>query len=259
MSDFRSYRMDSFPPVVKNLLIINVLVFIAQLVLGAQFHITEILSLYPIMPEKLHEILVESRFYEAHQKFEPYQVATHMFAHSPGVIFHIIFNMFALWMFGRILENRWGGKRFLFFYLVCGVGAAACHLAIQYIRCEDLLSAIQANIQFSDPSPKELQNAVLSAGEFLGAASPALGASGAIMGIFAAFAFLFPNTELFIMFIPFPVKAKWVVLGLVALDLFGGIFNFSGDNVAHFAHLGGAITGFIIVLFWNRTNRRRFY
>jgi membrane associated rhomboid family serine protease len=88
---------------------------------------------------------------------------------------------------------------------------------------------------------------------------PALGASGAVMGVLVAFGYLFPNTELFILFIPFPIKAKWAVIGYVALDLFGGIANISGDNVAHFAHLGGALTGFILVLIWNKNNRRRFY
>src|SRR5829696_5717707 len=106
MNDNRSYRMDNFPPIVKNIIIINVLVFIAQKTLG-QYQITERLMLYPIMPKRLHEILVESGIFEAHQKFEPYQIATHMFAHSPYMWFHIIFNMFALWMFGKILENVW--------------------------------------------------------------------------------------------------------------------------------------------------------
>ena len=244
MNDFK-YRPDNFPPIVKNLIIINVLVWVAQLALESQFQITEKIMLYPIMPQRLHDILVASNAMEPAQKFEPYQIATHMFAHAPNMFFHILFNMFALWMFGRILENVWGGKRFLFFYLACGVGAAICHLAIQYFRCEALLEAILQD------SP--------NVERYAGAISPALGASGAIMGIFAAFAYLFPNTEMFIMFIPFPIKAKWAVLGLAAIDLFGGIFNFSGDNVAHFAHLGGAITGFIIVLIWNRRNRRRFY
>jgi membrane associated rhomboid family serine protease len=93
----------------------------------------------------------------------------------------------------------------------------------------------------------------------LGAISPALGASGAVMGVMVAFAYLFPNTELFIMFIPVPVKAKWAVLGLAAIDLFGGVASIGGDNIAHFAHLGGALTGFLIVLFWNKTNRRTLY
>ena len=149
-------------------------------------------------------------------------------------------------MFGRILENVWGGKRFLLFYLICGVGAAALQLLISSWRCEQLLHAFQTN------NVEQIQS-------LAGAVSPALGASGAIMGIFAAFGYLFPNTELYIMFIPVPVKAKWAMLGLAAIDLFGGVANISGDNVAHFAHLGGALTGFILVLIWNKTNRRKFY
>ncbi len=244
MSNFRFTRPDNFPPIVKNLIIINVLVFLAQVTLG-KYQVTERISLYPVMPEQLHDILVANRIYEPFEKFYPYQIATHLFAHSPQMIFHIVFNMFGLWMFGRILENAWGPKRFLLFYLICGVGAAACHLAIQYFRCQELLHAIQAN----DPIAQNL----------VGAAAPALGASGAIMGIFAAFGYLFPNTELYIMFIPVPIKAKWAMLGLAAIDLFGGVANISGDNVAHFAHLGGAATGFILVLIWNKSNRRRFY
>jgi membrane associated rhomboid family serine protease len=155
--------------------------------------------------------------------FEPYQIATHMFAH--GFFFHILFNMFALWMFGRELENRWGPQRFLLFYLVCGIGAAITHLAVQYL---------------------------------MGNGAPALGASGAVMGVLVAYAYLFPNTTLIIFPIPVPIKAKWAVLGYVAIDLFSGVTG-RGDNVAHFAHLGGALTGFILVLIWNKTGRKRFY
>lgn len=213
MSDFKYYRPNSFPPIVKNLIIINVLVWVAQIIFDKQ-GLTQTLALYP----------VQTPF------FEPYQIATHMFAHSAltrtgGIVFfHILFNMFGLFMFGRVLENVWGPKRFLFFYLACGVGAAAAHLAMQYFT-NDL--------------------------------SAAVGASGAVMGIFAAFAYLFPNTELYFMFIPIPIKAKWAVIGLAAIDLFGGISG--GSSIAHFAHLGGALTGFILVLIWNKTNRRRFY
>ena len=245
MSNYKFTRPDSVPPIVKNLIIINVLVFIAQLTLESQLQVTERVSLYPIMPAQLHDILVANRIYEPFEKFYPYQIATHLFAHSPQLLLHIVFNMFGLWMFGRILENVWGPKRFLLFYFICGVGAAACHLAIQYFRCQELLQAILAN----DPVAQQL----------IGGAAPALGASGAIMGIFAAFGYLFPNTELYFMFIPVPIKAKWVVLGMAAYDLFGGVANRSGDNVAHFAHLGGALTGFILVLIWNKSNRRRFY
>jgi membrane associated rhomboid family serine protease len=205
MSNFQYTRPDSFPPIVKNLIIINVIVFIAQLTMK-QYDLTNLFALRPF-----------------NAGFEPYQIATHMFAH--GGTFHIFFNMFSLWMFGRILENVWGPKRFLLFYLICGVGAALFHLVIEYMT---------------------------------GGYSAAIGASGAIMGIFAAFAYLFPNTELYIMFIPVPVKAKWALIGMVALDLFGGVGMYS-DGIAHFAHLGGALTGFILVLIYNKTSKKRFY
>jgi membrane associated rhomboid family serine protease len=208
MSDFRYYRPDNFPPIIKNLLIINALVFLAQSLLDKQYLITGRIALWPI----------DSPF------FEPYQIATHMFSH--GSLGHIFFNMFALWMFGKILENVWGPKRFLLFYLACGVGAAALHLVVEH---------------------------------FTGGTAPAVGASGAVMGVLVGFAYLFPNTELFILFIPFPIKAKWAAIGYVAIDLFSGIASFSGDNVAHFAHLGGAVTGFILVFIWNKTDRKRFY
>jgi rhomboid-like protein len=151
-----------------------------------------------------------------------------MFAHearygSQVIFTHILFNMFGLWMFGKILENVWGAKRFLQFYLICGLGAALVHLGVEYFTMN---------------------------------LSSAIGASGAVMGIFAAFAYLFPNTELYIMFIPIPIKAKWAILGLAAYDIFGSITG--GDNIAHFAHLGGALTGFIMVLIYNR-NRKSFY
>lgn len=231
MSDFRYYRPNNFPPIVKNLIIINVLVWIAQNLLDKQMNLTEKLMLYPIQSPH----------------FQPYQIATHMFAHAPlPAIYHILFNMFSLWMFGRILENVWGPKKFLLFYLLCGVGAAALHLGIQYYRWE------HAETLFAAGNIEESINMVRSIG-------PALGASGAIMGVFVGFGYLFPNTELYFMFIPIPIKAKWAVIGFAAIDLFGGVANFSGDNIAHFAHLGGAITGFILVLIWNKTNRKTFY
>ena len=243
MSDLRYYRPSNFPPVVKNLIIINVLIFIGQLTIE---HLTERLMLYPIMPAGFRSWLVEQNALDDYQKFQPYQIFTHLFSHSPTMFAHILFNMFALWMFGRVLENVWGPKRFLFFYLASGIGAAALHLAMQYFRCEQVWQSIVAG----NPVPPE---------KIFGAISPALGASGAIMGLFAAFAFLFPNTELIFLFIPFPIKAKWMVLIMVGLDLFGGFSKTSGDNVAHFAHLGGAITGFIIVFIWNKTNRKTLY
>ena len=243
MSNFQFTRPDRFPPVVKNLLIVNGLVWIAQLVFNKpEFNLTEILALQPVdSPE-----------------FKPYQIVTHMFAHAaytPGggiVFYHILFNMFTLWMFGRILENVWGPKRFLTFYLICGIGAAACHLLVQHLRYDPVLVQQLTNaLNANDEQTIEL---LYPKAGFL---ASAVGASGAIMGVMAGFAYLFPNTELYIMFIPIPVKAKWAMLGLAAIDIFGGMAG--GDQIAHFAHLGGAITGFIIVLIWNKTNRKTLY
>jgi membrane associated rhomboid family serine protease len=235
---FEYTRPESFPPVVKNLIIINALVFVAQLVLDSEYQLTQHLALYPVdVPD-----------------FKPYQIATHMFAHSPQLIFHILFNMITLWMFGRVLENYWGGKRFLFFYLISGIGAAACHLLIQHLQFDPKLMSEIYEAYYADDQATA-QTLIRQAG-FI---APAVGASGAIMGVMAAFAYTFPNTELFIMFIPFPVKAKWAVIGLACIDLFGGVASISGDNIAHFAHLGGALTGFLLVLYWNKTNRKSLF
>lgn len=240
MSDFRYYRPNNFPPIVKNLIIINVLMYVAQIVFENQFHLTEKLMLYPVDSGE----------------FKPYQIFTHMFAHAPPpMLFHILFNMFALWMFGRILENVWGPKKFLFFYLICGLGAAACHLLIEHLKYDPEIVR-----QFNTAMARgDLATARALAPKVSGFVAGALGASGAVMGLLAAFAYLFPNTELYIMFLPIPIKAKWVVLGLVGIDLFGGFASTSGDGIAHYAHLGGALTGFIIVLIWNKTNRKTFY
>jgi membrane associated rhomboid family serine protease len=237
MSDFKYHRPSNFPPIIKNLVIINVLVFVAQLVFENQYQLTDKLALYPIDTPQ----------------FKPYQVFTHMFTHSPDNIFHIVFNMLVLWMFGRILENVWGPKRFLTFYLLCGIGAAALHLLVQHLRYDQ--DMVDRLILAKLTNDEVTYNALIDHAGFL---SPAVGASGAIMGIMAAFAYLFPNTPLMIIPIPFPIKAKWFVLGYVAYDLLGG-FGYIGDRIAHFAHLGGALTGFLIVLFWNKNNRRTLY
>lgn len=247
MNNFRNTRPDSFPPIVKNLVIINGLVYLAQLLLEKQFALTEKLMLWPLMPGRLQDILQQGKAIDEAQQFHPYQVVTHLFAHAPPPnFFHIIFNMFMLWMFGRVLENVWGAKRFFIFFFACGLGAAALHLGIQYFRCEQVLAAYDRG---------DMATAVSK----MASIGPALGASGAIMGIMVAFAYLFPNTELMIMPIPIPIKAKWLVLAYVLIDLFLGIGNVSGDNIAHFAHLGGAITGFLIVFYWNKTNRKTLY
>jgi membrane associated rhomboid family serine protease len=204
---FRYTRPDSLPPVIKNLLFINGLFFLATFFLFKDIGLTAMFGLWPITSEN----------------FRPYQIFTHMFTHANFM--HIFFNMFNLWMFGRILESVWGPKKFLIFYLVCGVGAAVVHLAVQYLT---------------------------------GGYSYAVGASGAVMGIMVGFAYLFPNTELMFIFLPIPIKAKWIVLFMIAYDLFGGMGKTS-DGIAHWAHLGGAATGFILVYIWNRTNKKTFY
>jgi membrane associated rhomboid family serine protease len=247
MSDFRFTRPDAFPPVVKNLIIINVLVFIAQSIFDQQFQLTEKLTLQPIISEELKTALSRNAPTVEIPKFSPYQIFTHMFTHAPlPMIFHILFNMLVLWMFGRVLENVWGSKRFLTFYLISGIGAAVIHLVVQYIRSEYFLLPAVINID------------QIAFNKYGGALAGVVGASGAIMGVMAAFAYLFPNTELYI-WGAFPIKAKWAVLGYVAIDLFGGFGTIKGDNVAHFAHLGGALTGFILVLIWNKTNRKTLY
>lgn len=189
-------------PVVLNLIIINALVWVAQLLLQQSLGLTEKLALWPY----------NSPY------FEPYQLVTHMFTH--GGWGHILFNMFALWSFGSLLERSWGPKRFLIFYLACGLAAGIAHLAFENV--------------------------------------PAVGASGAIMGLFAAFAYLFPNTQLIIFPIPFPIKAKYAVAIMAGIDLFGGV-NPAPSGIAHFAHLGGLAMGFLLVIIWNKTNRKTFY
>jgi membrane associated rhomboid family serine protease len=246
MSNVRFSRSDHFP-VVKNLVIINVLVFLAQAIFDKQYQLTEKFTLQPVISNDLKEALRQHAPDVQIPHFSPYQIFTHMFTHAPlPMFYHILFNMLVLWMFGRVLESVWGSKRFLTFYLVCGVGAAVFHLLMQYLRAEYFLLPAVLNVD------------QVGFNKYGGALAGAVGASGAIMGVMAAFAYLFPNTPLYIMFLPIPIKAKWAILGYVAIDLFGG-FGVINDNVAHFAHLGGAITGFILVFIWNKTNRKTFY
>jgi membrane associated rhomboid family serine protease len=234
MNNFKYYRPDAFPPVVKNLLIINGLMFLLQMTFPTigNFDLVEALALHD----------VRSIY------FRPHQIITHMFLH--GGWSHIFFNMFALWMFGQMLENYFGSKRFLIFYMVSGLGAALLHLGVLYWELQPLYDALPT------ASP-EVQTMYLQS-----PASPlngkTLGASGAVFGCLAAFGYLFPNTMIYVYFL-LPIKAKWFVIIYAGLELFMGIRNSAGDNVAHFAHLGGALAGFLLVFFWNKTDRRRFY
>jgi membrane associated rhomboid family serine protease len=230
MSDLRYYKPNAFPPVIKNLIIINVLVFIAQLTISnsSTFNFNDTFALHD-----LHS-----------PNFRIYQLITHMFMH--GGFDHIFFNMFALWMFGRTLENVWGSKRFLIFYLLCGLGAAILHLGVLYYEMDPLVK----NFDTLSLARQEYTIAMVN--------EPTLGASGAIFGCLVAFGYLFPNSMIYLYFF-LPMKAKWFVLIYAGLELWLGLKNSAGDSVAHFAHLGGAITGFIIVFIWNKTNRKTLY
>lgn len=219
-------------PVVLNLIIINVLVFAAQKMI-TQFDIDQWGALH----------------YYKSPLFKPHQLITHMFMHAN--LSHILFNMFGLWMFGTILEKFWGPKKFLIFYLICGIGASVL---------EQFLGPYDAHQLAKNSEDLLLRGASIEqVTDFYLNNNYSLGASGAIMGVFAAFAFLFPNTELYIMFIPIPLKAKYVIPFFVLVDLFGGIYRIKGDNIGHFAHLGGALVGILLVLYWRKFNKKTFY
>ena len=259
------YRIS---PIVKNLLIINVLLFVATQMIGS--------------PVLRHLAL----FYPASEYFQPYQFVTHMFMH--GGFTHILFNMYALWMFGTAIEQAWGGKRFLYYYLFTGLGAAALHTLVNYILYSGMAADIQA---FSNaPSPELFKQFVeahkeyfnqsvydfinswsLTPGDSAFAAKaldnmyltyqtviniPTVGASGAVFGLLLAFGMMYPNVQLMIIFLPIPIKAKWMVIGYGAIELFLGISQ-PGSSIAHFAHLGGMLFGYILIKYWIAQARRR--
>jgi len=264
--------MNAVPPVVKNLIIINVLFFLATFIFGT-----------------IHIDLVDyfGMHYPGSKNFMPYQVVTYMFMH--GNIAHIFFNMFALFMFGRVLESVWGPKRFLIYYFVTGIGAIAIHTFVNYLEISSIQNTITA---FSNtPSPdilekfvnKNLSNASVQVRDFimnwyndptnpryagegldlmkrileLKINVPTVGASGAVFGILLAFGMLFPNTQLMLLFPPIPIRAKYFVIGYGLIELYLG-FSQSSSNIAHFAHLGGMLFGFFLIKYWNR-NSSRFY
>ena len=217
-------------PIVLNLIIINVIVFFAQVLIGG--------SLSPNS--------ITDQFALHHYKsdvFKPVQIVTHMFIHGGWT--HLFFNMFGLWMFGSLMEQTLGPKRFLVLYLACGLAAAFAQMANYAIQFREIDSLL-----LSPDSQAEYQ--------FMLRQAYTVGASGAIMGILGAFAYLFPNTELIIFPLPIPVKAKYAVAVMAAIDLFGGVYS-TGSNIAHFAHLGGLAMGFLLVLIWNKTNKKTFY
>lgn len=217
--------MNNIPAVTKNILIINVLVFFGSIVAkGYGINLTSILG--------LHFFLASD--------FKLYQLFTYMFMH--GNFQHIFFNMFAVFMFGRILEQVWGPRRFLFFYIVCGIGAGLCQEVIQYIGYATELSKYAS---------VDLNGFIMPMADYLNLMNT-VGASGAVYGILLAFGMLFPNERMFIFPLPVPIKAKYFVIGYAVLELLLGISNRPGDNIAHFAHLGGMLFGFILIMYWRK-------
>lgn len=268
-------------PAVKNLILINVVFYVSSLVLFSTFgfQIEEYLGLH--LPSA--------------DAFNPFQLVTYMFLHayfspSTGIIFfHLFFNMFALFMFGRMLETVWGTKRFLIYYFVTGIGAALIHIFTQYLEVLPVINAVtdymnnpshddlkgllegklaprsremgQLYNEFTN-SYNDLRNsnpdrAISVAKDFLLKYRNAyldsfvtVGASGAVFGILLAFGMLFPNTQLMLLFPPIPIKAKYFVIIYGVIELFLGVRNFAMDNVAHWAHLGGMLFGFILIKYW---------
>jgi len=247
MFDFRN-----IPPVVKNLLIINVIFFVGtELLMTQGIDMNEYLGLH----------------YWKSAGFYPHQLITYMFMH--GGIAHIFFNMFALWMFGRILEQVWGPKRFLIYYMITGVGAGIAQLVVTHFRLMSLYDTLTPDaVNFAIKHGYDLIQGGKGPVEYINNPnfvhvvmlinSTTIGASGAVFGILLAFGMLFPNTELMLLFPPIPIKAKWFVIGYGAIELFSGVANTSGDNVAHFAHLGGMLFGFVLLKYWKQ-DRNTFY
>lgn len=241
-------RFSYLPEVVKNLLFINGLFFLAKYVLGTNFGINldQHLALY---------------HWES-PDFRPHQLVTHLFMH--GSFSHILFNMFALWMFGNQLENIWGGKRFLVYYMITGLGAAVLHLAVIQFQISGLEAqmALEQINRVTSSGYDALQNGQNFIDPLMGKLNllyytPTVGASGAVFGLLLAFGMLFPNTLIYLYF-AIPIKAKYFVAAYGLIELWLGIQNSASDNVAHFAHLGGMLFGYFLIKYW-RKNSQHFY
>lgn len=221
---------DSIPPVTQNIIIINVLLWLATLVFARTgVDLVSILGLH----------------FPGAKDFYAFQLITYMFMHDTHSIAHLFFNMFAVYMFGRILERVWGPKRFLLFYMVTGIGAGLVQEAVWAYSLRDVLT-LAADTQINIGGGQ-----ILSRPELLNY-FVTIGASGAVFGILLAFGMLFPDVPLYLMFIPIPIKAKYFVIFYGLAELFLGVANFGGDNVAHFAHLGGMLFGFFLIKYWKK-------
>ena len=219
--------MRNIPDIVKHLIILNVLIFIGSQFVGGLAY--DVLALH----------------YPKNDLFSVWQVFTHMFMH--GSISHILFNMFGLWMFGSPLAQMWGKNKFLFFYLSTGVGAAALQLLVYHLQIQGWVDDLLSQGFVLDEIYASLQQQTQSLFHVR-----MVGASGALYGVLVAFAFMFPNAELMMIFLPIPIKAKYFVPLILVMDLFFGFSSYSMGPIAHFAHVGGAVTGFLIMSYWKR-------
>ena len=226
--------MRNIPDIVKHLIILNVLIFIGSQFVGGLAY--DVLALH----------------YPKNDLFGVWQVFTHMFMH--GSISHILFNMFGLWMFGSPLAQMWGKNKFLFFYLSTGVGAAALQLLVYHLQIQGWVEDLVAQGYVLDEIYASLQQQTQSLFHVR-----MVGASGALYGVLVAFAFMFPNAELMLIFLPIPIKAKYFVPLILVMDLFFGFSSYSMGPIAHFAHIGGAVTGFFMMWYWkkNQFNQNR--
>ena len=215
------FQFNELPALVKNIIIINIIFYVATVSLAS-------LGINLVDYFGLHQI--------QSSKFYPHQLITHFFMH--GSIPHLFFNMFALWMFGKTLENIWGPKRFLIYYFVTALGAALLHILVTQLKISNLM----LEMNMSDINTVNI---------------PTVGASGAVFGVLLAFGLLFPNTLLYIYF-AFPIKAKYFIIIYAIIELYLAILNNPNDNVAHFAHLGGMIFGYILLKYWQK-NKTSFY
>ncbi len=279
MRNFYMGRFGGIPPVVKNLIIINVLILFIEFLFKRSLNI-DLVDTFAL-------------YYIDSEKFRPFQFITHMFMH--GGLAHLFFNMFALWMFGKVLESVWGSKRFLFYYIITGLGAAALHTFVNWIEFSSLERAavaysntpsLEGFMVFIQEHFPQYQRLILQDGQYnnivdywsanpnnslIGEKSsqyifsiineikniPTVGASGAVFGVLLAFGMLFPNTQLMLLFPPIPIRAKYFVIMYGVLELYLGISQ-PGSNIAHFAHLGGMLFGFILIKYW-KYNRSNFY
>lgn len=233
----------ALPPVVKNIILINILLLLATWTVKGVFGVdlTGILGLY----------------YPKSEQFMPLQILTHMFMHAN--FWHLFFNMYALYIFGGVLENVWGPKRFFIYYMVCGLGAALVHESVimfQYTRIMNSISPDQLQIVLNDGTAylnegKVFTNEIMKELQML-LNVPTVGASGAVFGILLAFGVLFPNTQLMLIFPPLPIKAKYFVIGYGAIELYLAVTQ-PGSNIAHAAHLGGMLFGYILIRYWRKT------